>query len=70
MIGRVILLLGFVTALAPACAARNDVGRTTTTSGTLEARPETCAHVETSCIRDDDCCSLWCVGGLCERRQP
>jgi hypothetical protein len=68
MVGKLLLAAAFGVALLPACA-EEQVGRTTTTSGVV-VRDDRCARTEASCVRDDDCCSLWCVGGLCERHQP
>ncbi|MGO8996650.1 MAG: hypothetical protein ACLQVI_25325 [Polyangiaceae bacterium] len=65
------LLFAFVLAAAvtPACAGE-EVGMTTTTSGTVSTGPTTCGRSQSSCARNEDCCGLWCVGGLCERREP
>jgi hypothetical protein len=68
MVGRLLFAAAFGVALLPACA-EEQVGRTTTTSGVV-VRGDRCAHEEASCVSDDDCCSAWCVSGLCERRQP
>jgi hypothetical protein len=69
MVRKTLVALAFATAVLSACASRQ-VGTTTTTSGVIERGAPACAHVESSCELDAECCSLWCVGGLCERREP
>jgi hypothetical protein len=29
-----------------------------------------CFGRDAACVADNDCCSLWCVNGQCERKQP
>ena len=29
-----------------------------------------CIHHGMSCSRDNDCCTLWCVNGVCTRKSP
>jgi hypothetical protein len=56
-------------ALIPACAGER-FGMTTTTSGIVIRGTATCARSQATCARNDDCCGLWCVGGICERHDP
>jgi hypothetical protein len=34
------------------------------------SNPDACLHRGTTCVLDNDCCSLWCVNGVCTRRSP
>jgi len=58
----------FVLLMTGACAASS------TTSARQARRlgrdPDSCLDVESDCIRSSQCCSLWCVNGECERREP
>jgi hypothetical protein len=53
-----------------ACAGP-DTGVTTTTAGSVQGgAPPQCMHRHSACEKDDDCCTLWCASGSCERREP
>lgn len=64
--------LGLGLLLVSACASAGGaggagVGATTTTSGRLHAQ---CLEESDSCASSADCCSDWCVNGVCERQEP
>jgi hypothetical protein len=39
-------------------------------SQTSARSPEACAANDVKCSTDKDCCSLWCVNGECQTRDP
>jgi hypothetical protein len=67
MVRRAFFSFALAAATLIACAGPQP-GTTTTTGGTVS--PAHCALTSAPCERDSDCCSLWCVNGLCTRRQP
>jgi hypothetical protein len=62
---RVLVVGVFVTLALVACAATNG-----TRDYKLGSGPDACWATESGCRRDNDCCSLWCVNGVCDTRNP
>lgn len=54
-------LLGLVTI---SCAATTGAPKTSASAASQ------CESNSTRCTANDQCCSLWCVNGYCERREP
>lgn len=59
---RVLLTFVTVATLVIACGAE-PIGEVQTSGAQCIAR-------EAACHRDSECCSSWCVNGVCERREP
>jgi hypothetical protein len=53
------------TGVLAACGASNG-----NRDSKLGRGPDACWATESRCRRDNDCCSLWCVNGVCDTRDP
>jgi hypothetical protein len=62
-LARGIVLGGALVAVAASCAETSHEATVHTTSAG-------CMSSGSHCTQDADCCSIWCVGGECQRRQP
>jgi hypothetical protein len=69
MIRRFALVSALTLGVSAACAGPA-TNMTSTTGGTVNANTAQCAGRHSSCVTDNDCCSLWCVDGSCARREP
>jgi hypothetical protein len=58
-----LFVLGGVGIASASCAGQ-------TTSTPVETTSGQCILTGNVCVADADCCSLWCVSGHCQRRQP
>jgi hypothetical protein len=59
-------LIGLVALSLFACASSTEPGKGVTSPQKMPA----CLESGTLCRADDDCCSLWCVNGACEHKEP
>jgi hypothetical protein len=59
-------LVGLVALAMFACASTTEQGKGVMSQQKMPA----CLDSGTQCRADGDCCSLWCVNGACERREP
>jgi hypothetical protein len=56
-------LIAVTFVLAAACSSAVPVGQIPTTGAQ-------CLAVESACHMDSECCTMWCVNGACDRREP
>jgi hypothetical protein len=67
MVRQTLVAFALGAAVLGACGGQQS-GTTTTTSGT-QTETNKCAENQSSCVRDDDCCSTRCVAGVCQRNR-
>jgi hypothetical protein len=65
-----LLIAAVPIALALAACASSSTQSQGAKGVTSMQAPNRCLQLESSCARDDDCCSLSCMNGVCERREP
>jgi hypothetical protein len=62
---RATVVVVLAAAVLVACAASHG-----SRNARLGSGPGACWDVDSTCGRSGECCSLWCVNGFCERREP
>ncbi len=69
MIRKAVFTVGLGASLLVACVGP-ETGTTTTTAGVVSRAQSACTVTEAPCTTSRDCCSVWCVDGLCADREP
>ncbi len=62
---RLVVFGVIATALVTACGAASS-----TRNAKLGSGPDACWASGSTCHRDSECCTFWCVNGVCEYRDP
>jgi hypothetical protein len=65
---RAVTLLVLAVLLLVACGATGGTGAKR--NYLLGSGPSVCWDVDSDCQRSSQCCSMWCVNGVCTQREP